>query len=100
MHLKSAVGAASGIGRQIARTYCREGAKVFIADLTQAGAAAAAAELGDVDSAIGTGMDFTDDTQMDAVWQQPSLLLGASTFWSATPALVSRNRPPSWKRWR
>jgi hypothetical protein len=54
--------------------------------ITQAGAAAAAAELGDVDSAIGIGVDFTDDTQMDAVWQQPSLLLAASTFWSAMPA--------------
>jgi len=33
-----------------------------------------------VDGAIGIGMDITDDTQMDAVWQQPSLLLGASTL--------------------
>jgi NAD(P)-dependent dehydrogenase (short-subunit alcohol dehydrogenase family) len=76
MYLKSAVGAASGIGREIARTYCREGAKVVIADLTQAGAAAAAAELGDADSAIGVGMDVTDDTQMDTMWQQPSLPFG------------------------
>jgi len=70
MNLKSKVavvtGAASGIGREIARTFCREGAKVVIADLNQAGAAAAAAELGDADSVIGVGMDVTDETQVDA----------------------------------
>src|SRR5882672_7030029 len=70
MNLKSKVavvtGAASGIGREIARTFCRAGAKVVFADLNQAGAAAAAAELGDVDSAIGVGMDVTDETQVDA----------------------------------
>jgi hypothetical protein len=60
MHLKSKVvvvtGAASGIGREIARTFWVDGEKAAIADLNQAGAAAAAAELGDVDSAIGIGM--------------------------------------------
>ena len=39
-------GAASGIGKEIARAFRREGAKVVIADLNQAGADAAAAELG------------------------------------------------------
>jgi 3-hydroxybutyrate dehydrogenase len=38
-------GAASGIGTEIARAFQREGAKVVIADLNQAGADAAAAEL-------------------------------------------------------
>ena len=70
MNLKSKVavvtGAASGIGREIARTFCREGAKVVIADLNQANAAAAATELGDADSVIGVGMDVTDETQVDA----------------------------------
>jgi NAD(P)-dependent dehydrogenase (short-subunit alcohol dehydrogenase family) len=68
MNLKSKVaGAASGIDRDIASTFCREGAKVVvIADLNQAGAAAAAAELGDVDSAINVGMDVTDETQVTA----------------------------------
>ena len=46
-------GAASGIGKEIARAYRREGAKVVIADLNQAGADAAAAELGGKDDAIG-----------------------------------------------
>jgi 3-hydroxybutyrate dehydrogenase len=62
-------GAASGIDRKIARTFCREGAKVVIADLNQAGAAAAAAELGDVDSAISVGMDVTDETQVVPAWR-------------------------------
>ena len=50
MRLKDKVavvtGAASGIGKEIARTYAREGAKVVIADLDQKGADATAAELG------------------------------------------------------
>jgi 3-hydroxybutyrate dehydrogenase len=59
-------GAASGIGREIAHTFCREGVKVVVADLTQAGAAAAAAELGDMHSVIGVGMDVTNEAQVDA----------------------------------
>jgi NAD(P)-dependent dehydrogenase (short-subunit alcohol dehydrogenase family) len=85
MHLKSKVvvvtGAASGIGREIARTFWVDGAKVAIADLNQAGAAAAAAELGDVDSAIGIGK-----TQVDAGMAAAVAAFGVSTCWSATPA--------------
>ena len=90
MNLKSKVavvtGAASGIGREIARIFCRTGAKVAIADLNQAGAAAAAAELGDADSAIGIGMDVTDETQVDAGMAAAVAAFGVSTCWSATPA--------------
>lgn len=90
MHLKSKVvvvtGAASGISREIARTFWVGGAKVAIADLNQAGAAAAAAELGDVDSAIGIGMDVTDETQVDAGMTAAVAAFGVSTCWSATPA--------------
>ena len=39
-------GAASGFGAEIARCYVREGAKVVIADLNEAGAQKVAAELG------------------------------------------------------
>jgi hypothetical protein len=90
MNLKSKVavvtGAASGIGREIARTFCRAGAKVVFADLNQAGAAAAAAELGDVDSAIGIGMDVTDETQVDAGMAAAVAAFRVSTCWSATSA--------------
>ena len=60
-------GAASGIGKEIARTFLREGAKVAIADLNQAGADATAAELGGPDRrAIGVAMDVTSEAQVDA----------------------------------
>jgi 3-oxoacyl-[acyl-carrier protein] reductase len=60
-------GAASGIGKEIARTYVRAGAKVVIADLNQAGADAAAAELnGGERNAIGVAMDVTDEVQVEA----------------------------------
>ena len=58
-------GAASGIGKEIARAYRREGANVVIADLNQAGADAAAAELGGND-AIGVAMDVTSEAEVDA----------------------------------
>ena len=58
-------GAASGIGKEIARAFQREGAKVVIADLNQTGADAAATELGGND-AIGIAMDVTSEAQVDA----------------------------------
>jgi 3-hydroxybutyrate dehydrogenase len=58
-------GAASGIGKEIARAFQREGAKVVIADLNQAGADAAAAELGG-DDAIGVAMDVTSEAEVEA----------------------------------
>jgi 3-hydroxybutyrate dehydrogenase len=60
-------GAASGIGKEIARTFLREGAKVAIADLNRAGADSAAAELGGRDQrAIGVAMDVTSEEQVEA----------------------------------
>jgi 3-hydroxybutyrate dehydrogenase len=59
-------GAASGIGKEIARTFVREGARVIIADRNQVAAAAAAAELGGPDTAIGVGMDVTSEAQVNA----------------------------------
>jgi 3-hydroxybutyrate dehydrogenase len=58
-------GGASGIGKEIARAYLREGAKVVIADLNQAGADATASELGGED-AIGVAMDVTSEAEVEA----------------------------------
>jgi 3-hydroxybutyrate dehydrogenase len=58
-------GGASGIGKKIARAYLREGAKVVIADLNQAGADATASELGGED-AIGVAMDVTSEAEVEA----------------------------------
>jgi 3-hydroxybutyrate dehydrogenase len=70
MRLKDKVaivtGAASGIGKEIARTFAREGAKLVIADLNQAGADATAVELGGTGRAIGVAMDVTSEEQVEA----------------------------------
>ena len=59
-------GAASGIGKEIATLFAREGARVGIADLNQKGADAAAAELGGAKRAIGVGVDVTNEAQTEA----------------------------------
>jgi 3-hydroxybutyrate dehydrogenase len=60
-------GAASGIGKEIAHVFAREGAKIAIADLNQQGADAAAAELAGADRrAIGVAMDVTSEAQVEA----------------------------------
>ena len=59
-------GAASGIGKEIARTFVREGAKVVIADLNKDGAVGTAAELGGDAVARGVAMDVTNEAQVDA----------------------------------
>lgn len=57
-------GAASGIGKEIARTFVREGARVVIADLNKAAAEAAALELGGAGVAAAVAMDVTDEGQV------------------------------------
>jgi len=70
MRLKDKVaivtGAASGIGKEIARTYAREGARVVIADLNQTAADAVAAELGGPLKALAVAMDVTNEQQVEA----------------------------------
>ncbi len=71
MQLKDKVafitGAASGIGKEIAIVYAKEGAKIVIADLNKAAADAAAAELVATGAqAIGVAVDVTSEEQVDA----------------------------------
>ena len=55
-------GAASGIGKEIALTYAREGAKVAIADMNKDAADAAASEIRAAGGqAMGVAMDVTDE---------------------------------------
>lgn len=61
---KSAIitGAASGIGKEIAIIFAREGAKIAIADMNKVAADAAAAEItASGGTAIGIAMDVTDE---------------------------------------
>jgi 3-hydroxybutyrate dehydrogenase len=71
MRLKDKVaiitGAASGIGKEIAIVFAREGAKVGIADLDQKAADATAREIDPSGNwAIGVAMDVADEEQVDA----------------------------------
>jgi 3-hydroxybutyrate dehydrogenase len=71
MRLKDKVavvtGAASGIGKEIASTFARHGAKLAIADLDLAGADSVAESLKDDGrEAMAVAMDVTNETQVDA----------------------------------
>jgi len=71
MQLKDKVafitGSASGIGKEIAILFAREGAKVVIADLNKQAADATAAELQATGAqAIGVAVDVTSEEQVDA----------------------------------
>ena len=60
-------GAASGIGKEIARAFAREGAKVVIADLDQAAAEETASGLGLLGQrALGVAMDVSSEEQVEA----------------------------------
>jgi 3-hydroxybutyrate dehydrogenase len=60
-------GAASGIGKEIARTFARQGAKLAIFDLDAAGALRCAADLNrEGRRAIAVAVDVTDEVQVDA----------------------------------
>ena len=67
-------GAASGIGRGIAQTFVKAGAKVVIADLNAAQAEATAAELGA--NALGVAMDVTSESQVDSGMAQAAQHFG------------------------
>ena len=88
MRLKDKVavvtGAASGIGREIARTFAREGARVAIADLDGDGADAAAGEIEAAGGlAMGVAMDVTDEAQVEAGFAR------LAAAWGGADVLVS-----------
>lgn len=59
-------GAASGIGKEIALEFARNGAHIVIADLNESAAQATAAEITQLGKkAIGIGVDVTDEKQVD-----------------------------------
>jgi 3-oxoacyl-[acyl-carrier protein] reductase len=56
-------GAASGFGREIARRFAREGAKVAIVDMNGEGASAVASEIGDAAIAVTCDVAKADDVK-------------------------------------
>ena len=70
-------GAASGIGREIAEAFAREGASVAIADINQSQASKVAAEMGDPKRFLGVAMDVTDEQQVEAAVAEVVGALGA-----------------------
>ena len=70
-------GAASGIGKEIARHFVNEGAKVAIADINLDAARAAAAELDPSgEKTLALAMDVTDEPQVDAAVDEAARRFG------------------------
>jgi rhamnulose-1-phosphate aldolase/alcohol dehydrogenase len=69
-------GAASGIGKATAERLAAEGACVVVADLDAAKAAAAAAEIGGADVAVGVGADVSDEAAVQAAVDAAALAFG------------------------
>ncbi len=81
MQLKDKVafitGSASGIGKEIAIVFAKEGAKIVIADLNKEAADATAAELKATGAeAIGVGMDVTNEDQVNAGVEEAAAAFG------------------------
>jgi rhamnulose-1-phosphate aldolase/alcohol dehydrogenase len=69
-------GAASGIGKAIAQRLAAEGACVVVADLDAEKAAAAAAEIGNSDRAVGVAADVSDEDAVAAALDAAVLAFG------------------------
>ena len=70
-------GSASGIGKEIATLFAKEGAKVVIADLNKAAAEATAAELKATGAqALGVAVDVTSEEQVDAAVEEAAKAFG------------------------
>lgn len=84
-------GAASGFGKGIAETYAREGAKVAVVDLNEAGAQAVAAELGG--AAIAIGCDVSKGDQVEAAAQATRDAFGSLDIVVNNAGWTNPNRP-------
>lgn len=84
-------GAASGFGKGIAETYAREGAKVAVVDLNEAGAQAVAAELGG--EAIAIGCDVSKGDQVEAAAQATRDAFGRLDIVVNNAGWTNPNRP-------
>jgi len=95
MRLKDKVaivtGAASGFGAAIARSYAREGAKVVIADLNEAGAGAVAAEIGA--AALAVTCDVTRRADIDAAVAATLEKFGAIDIVVNNAGYTHKNQP-------
>jgi 3-hydroxybutyrate dehydrogenase len=70
-------GSASGIGKEIAIAYAREGARIVIADLNKEAADATAAELmASGAQALGLAVDVTNEDQVNAAVEQAAATFG------------------------
>lgn len=81
MQLKDKVafitGSASGIGKEIATLFAKQGARIVIADLNKEAAEATAAELKASGSqALGVAVDVTDEAQVDAAVDEAAQAFG------------------------
>ena len=77
-------GAASGIGKEIAATFAREGGKVVIADMNLAAAQAAADQIGAAGGqAMAVAMDVTSEEQVNAA------VAAVVAAWGGVDVLVS-----------
>ncbi|HUK11235.1 MAG TPA: 3-hydroxybutyrate dehydrogenase [Stellaceae bacterium] len=96
-------GSASGIGKEIATLFVREGAKVVIADLNQKGADAVATELGGPKQSIGVAVDVTNEAQVDACVAKTVAAFGqvdilVSNAGIQTVAPIDQFEFPKWKQ--
>jgi len=84
-------GAASGFGREIARRFAREGAKVAIVDLNGEGAKAVAAEIGA--AAIALTCDVADGAQVAAAFNATAQAFGRVDIVVNNAGWSHRNQP-------